>query len=1248
MKTYLLHLTIFALICFTLSMPSWGYFVERRTVRLIYFLPNDRPYRAEVVQKMRDEISDIQAYYASQMQAHGYGRKTFRVETNRFGGPAVYRVDGKHPDKYYLRDTMLVWEEIRERFETTDTLNFIVVDNSTNKINPGGSSGRASLGGPWVLVTSSFGRITAAHELGHAFHLDHDFRDGAYLMSYGITRERQLSACAAKFLSVSPTFNPQIRKRDTGRATIKLLSPHEYPADAESVKIQLEVSDPDGLHQVFLMIETPEPHRAAGSPEIKACHGLNGEKKAIVTFDYDGVVPSRRRTSLSDPLFHPIHIQTVDTFSNISESDVVLFSEALPLVPTHRRAISGDEQRGVVNAPLANPFVIELEDQIGRKLSGWPVKFVVTTGGGTLSVEDTETDANGRARTTLTLGSIQGVNTVEAIISGLEPLIFTAFSIEKAAPTLVTDNNYQTWSLPVGAISRFGKGEINAVTFSPDGNTFAVGSSAGIWLYDAKTYRELALLTGDTYTVDAVAFSSDGTKLLGTGDTVKLWSILTGENLATFTTFTNHEYIESAALSPDGTLIAAGTTYFQPGRITGRIILWDVGTQTNVATFQADMEGVIALAFSPDGKTLASGSRDGKVKIYDVETGENRSLAGHADRVRAIVYSPDGTKIASAGGYDDNTIKLWDAATGNHIRTMRSHNIMSIAFSPDGTQIVSGEGPQLQRSGRIKLWDVGTGRKIATLSGHTNDVRSVAFSSDGTQIVSGSADNTIKLWDVSSQTTITTIEHTNFSTVASSPDQMTFASTSRGKEIKLWNVATGRNIHTLKGHTDRVRCFTFLPDGMTLASGAWNGEIKLWDVATGQNTDTLTGHNGIQSVAFSPDGMTLASGAWNGEIKLWDVATGRNTDTLTGHRDHIWSLTFSPDRVTLASRTLNGEIKLWDVATGQNIDIGDKGNSSLAFSPDGTILASGKYMWNVENGQRIHTFGDDTHVSSLAFSPDGTILAVGSTRKLKLWDVETQKYIVPLDGHTGFIRYVSFSLDQTTLLSRSDDGTVLLWDMSPYLTPIAPFPDVGTLAEDVNKDGIVNIIDLTLVASNFGKTGQNSADVNSDGVVNIIDLTLVAGAFGNTAAAPEIWSYHHEGAPTRDQVEQWLHEARQVNLTDPVFQRGLLMLEQLLATLTPKETALLPNYPNPFNPETWIPYQLAAPADVSIAIYAIDGKLIRRLDLGHQPVGLYESRSRAAYWDGRNTLGEPVASGVYFYTLTAGDFTATRKMLIRK
>ena len=207
--------------------------------------------------------------------------------------------------------------------------------------------------------------------------------------------------------------------------------------------------------------------------------------------------------------------------------------------------------------------------------------------------------------------------------------------------------------------------------------------------------------------------------------------------------------------------------------------------------------------------------------------------------------------------------------------------------------------------------------------------------------------------------------------------------------------------------------------------------------------------------------------------------------------------------------------------------------------------------------------------------------------------------------------------------------------------------DKAPLQGDVNGDGQVNIADLVLVASNLGQTGQNTADVNGDGVINIADLVLVAGALGNSAAAPLLYPQDLSMLTVAD-VKQWLSQAQQLNLTDATSQRGILFLQQLLIAFTPKETTLLPNYPNPFNPETWIPYHLSKDADVTLHIYAINGTLVRTLMLGHQAAGMYQNRSRAAYWDGKNELGESVASGVYFYTLTAGDFSATRKMLIWK
>ena len=197
---------------------------------------------------------------------------------------------------------------------------------------------------------------------------------------------------------------------------------------------------------------------------------------------------------------------------------------------------------------------------------------------------------------------------------------------------------------------------------------------------------------------------------------------------------------------------------------------------------------------------------------------------------------------------------------------------------------------------------------------------------------------------------------------------------------------------------------------------------------------------------------------------------------------------------------------------------------------------------------------------------------------------------------------------------------------------------------DVNRDGIVNILDLILVAQQLGKrvSADSPVDVNGDGVVNIFDLTLVARGIGGAAAPPA------RGIDSST-IEAWIAEARLADDGSIVFQQGIANLQNLLAALIiPQETALLANYPNPFNPETWIPYQLAVTSEVTLTIYDMNGVAVRHLEVGHQTAGMYQSQNRAVYWDGRTGGGEPVASGIYFYTLTAGDFTATRKMLIRK
>ena len=512
----------------------------------------------------------------------------------------------------------------------------------------------------------------------------------------------------------------------------------------------------------------------------------------------------------------------------------------------------------------------------------------------------------------------------------------------------------------------------------------------------------------------------------------------------------------------------------------------------------------------------------------------------------------------------------------------------------------------------------------AVFASHADLVNSVAFSPDGQMLATGSTDNTIRLWDThTAALKMLLIGHTDLiNSVAFSPDGQTLASASPDTTVRLWDPHTGEHKTSLRAHSGfgyiGFYSVAFSPDGQTIAAGGdYNDpDIRLWDLHNEKNVRTLTGHkNRISSIAFSPDGRTLASGSWDETIKLWNPNNGNLKRTLTGHTRVVESVTFSPDGQTLASASRDGTIRLWNPQTG---------------------------------GEKKTLTGNTDWIEQIAFSPDGEILVSGSQeeRSIRFWDIQTGEYTDVHEDDARSVMAVAFSPDGEILASSRANATVQLWDVQMLLGE-SPDPVVPEVSEDVNNDGVVNILDLVSVSANFGKTGENTADVNGDGIVNIVDLVKVAAAMGAGAAAPSAHPQTLEILTATD-VRHWLTQAQHFGLTDATSQRGLLVLQQLLAALIPKETSLLANYPNPFNPETWIPYQLAKPAEVLLHIYAVDGRLVRRLALGHQPAGMYQGKNCAAYWDGRNTQGEIVASGVYFYTLTTGKFTATRKMLIKK
>ena len=806
--------------------------------------------------------------------------------------------------------------------------------------------------------------------------------------------------------------------------------------------------------------------------------------------------------------------------------------------------------------------------------------------------------------------------------------------------------NVAELALPEGARARLGKGIISKIVYSTDGNQLIVASTIGTWIYDAHTGEALDLLNTYPLLGNISGLSPDGSTLaIGSRDhTVLLWDLTTHQQKSNLIGHTGTIY--SMAFSPDGKTFATGSR-------DKTAWLWDINTGQHLATFDGNIDAVRPVTFSPDGKTLATGSLSGTIRLWNIDSGELRTtLAEHTKSISDIAFSPDGNILASVSSQENN-VELWNPLTGKHIRTLKTEiGISNLAFSPDSRTLA------VSRDADLRLLDIISGSRKATFTGHIERITSIVFSPDGSTLASSALDE-LFLWDSDTGAQKRTITgHTiGYSTFALSPDGQT-AATGSMEKIRLWDTVTLSQKAMLFENRWGNSSLAFSPDGRTLASEiGWN--IRFWDVTTGTHKSILKAYigrgasgSGVRAIAFSPDERFFASGSSQTTIQLW-LADGRtHIATLSGHVSGITAIAFSPDSRTLASGSDDDTVRIWDVnaethimtLTGHTDRI-----QSVAFSPDGKILASAGWdqtirLWDTMSGEHIRTLvGHIGWITSVAFSRDGKTLASGGGRHdgtVQLWDVDTGIHKATLPIQTYEISGVSFSPDGTTLVTGSSDGTMLLWNFTPET-------DTTVKREDVNRDSVVNYHDLVFVASHFGHLGENDADVNADGIVNIEDLVLVASAIGPGNSAPIAYSQSIKMLTPED-VKQWLINAQHIDNTTPDFQRGIVVLQQLLAALTPKETALLPNYPNPFNPETWIPYQLAAPADVTLAIYAADGKLVRTLALGHQPAGIYQDRSRAVYWDGRNELGEPVASSVYFYTLTAWNFTATRKMVIMK
>jgi WD40 repeat protein/transcriptional regulator with XRE-family HTH domain len=575
-------------------------------------------------------------------------------------------------------------------------------------------------------------------------------------------------------------------------------------------------------------------------------------------------------------------------------------------------------------------------------------------------------------------------------------------------------------------------GDVWGVDFSPDGKYLVTGSSdrtARLW--DVATGETIRIFSGHTGEIDGVEFSPDGKYLLtggGANHTALLWNVANGETVQIFSGHTGN--VDDGAFSPDGKLIVTAGGEDKTARI------WDVATGKTLYVLTGHTDYVPRVAFSPEGKYVLT-TGDQTARLWDVATGEQVQIFPGADYkgFSALAFSSDGKYIAT--GSDDHIARLWEIAGGTLVREFIGHQgfVNGIAFSPDGRFLLTSSHDRTTR-----LWDVATGETLRVFSGHTGQVQGVAFSPEGNLIATGSNDGIARVWNLQrSPTGIQFIGHKGTAWQASfSPDSKQVVTASGDGTARIWNVATGQTMNTIIGHTNEIRGAVFSPDGKMVLTASADHTARLWDAMTGKELRRFEGHTDVVGKAvFSPDGKYVVTTSFDGTARVWDAQTGQ---TIVIYRnqspEHVNRVAFSHDGKLVATSGDDDTARIWDSLTGKDRIVIQQTDivTGLAFSPDGKYLVTCSFdgsvrLWDVTSGTEVRRFAGHTVAAfGAAFSSDGKyILTSGRDGTARLWDVQTGQEVRRFTGHTAEVRDVAFSPDGKYILTASFDGTARLW-----------------------------------------------------------------------------------------------------------------------------------------------------------------------------------------------------------------------------